>query len=48
MNIKTSPTKVGITFLERIQGDICGLIHPSCEPFQDFMVSINASSRWSC
>ena len=35
------------SFLERIQGDICGPIHPSCEPFRYFMVLIDASTRWS-
>ena len=34
-------------FLERVHGDICGLIHPPCEPFQYFMVLIDASTRWS-
>ena len=34
-------------FLERIHGDICRPIHPSCEPFCYFMVSIDASTRWS-
>ena len=35
------------TFLERIQGNICGPIHPPCGPFRYFMVLIDASSRWS-
>ena len=35
------------SFLERIQGDICGPIHPSCGPFRYFMVLINAWTRWS-
>ena len=34
-------------FLERIHGDICGPIHPSCGPFRYFMVLIDASTRWS-
>nr|GEU35605.1 zf-CCHC domain-containing protein/DUF4219 domain-containing protein/UBN2 domain-containing protein [Tanacetum cinerariifolium] len=34
-------------FLERIQGDICGPLCPSCGPFRYFMVLIDASSRWS-
>lgn len=34
-------------FLERIQGDICGPIHPPSGPFRYFMVLIDASSRWS-
>jgi len=36
-----------ILFLERIQGDICGSIHPLCESFRYFMVLIYASTRWS-
>lgn len=36
-----------LTFLQRIQGDICGPIHPSSGPFQYFMVLIDASSKWS-
>ena len=35
------------TFLERIQGDICGPIHPPSELFHYFMLLIDASSRWS-
>ena len=35
------------TFLERIQGDICGSIHPPSGPFCYFMVLIHASTRWS-
>ena len=34
-------------FLERIYGDICGLIHPPCGPLRYFMVLIDASTRWS-
>ena len=34
-------------FLERIQGDICGPIHPPCGPFKYFLVLIYASTRWS-
>ena len=34
-------------FLERIQGDICGPIHPSSGPFHYFMVLIDTSTRWS-
>ena len=48
--IRPSPNKVGPevpTFLERIQGDICGPITPSCGPFRYFMVLIDASTRWS-
>ena len=46
--IRPSYTKVNIespSFLERIQGDICGPIHPPCGPFRYFMVLIDASSR---
>ncbi|KAM2531396.1 hypothetical protein PS1_000126 [Malus domestica] len=34
-------------FLQRIQGDICGPIHPVCRPFRYFMVFVYASIRWS-
>ena len=34
-------------FLEHIQGDICGPIHPPSGPFRYFMVLIDASTRWS-
>ena len=47
---RPSPIKVAIecpSFLERIQGDICGPITPSSGPFQYFMVLIDASTRWS-
>ena len=33
------------TFLECIQGDICGAIQPPYGPFKYFMVLINASTR---
>ena len=33
--------------MERIQGDICGPIHPPCGPFRYFMVLIDASTKWS-
>ncbi|KAF3633847.1 Expansin-A13 [Capsicum annuum] len=42
--------KVGIespAFLESIQGDICGPIHPLCGPFKYYMVFIDASTIWS-
>ena len=48
--IRPSPVKIGIespTFLEQIQGDICGPIHPSYGPFRYFMVLVDASTRWS-
>ena len=48
--VKPSHTKVLVespTFLKRIQEDICGPIHPPCEPFRYFMVLIYASSRRS-
>lgn len=48
--IRPSPIKVNsesINFLERIQGDICGPIHPQCGTFIYFMVLIDASTRWS-
>ena len=34
-------------FLERIQGDIYGLINPPSGPFRYFMVLIDASTHWS-
>jgi len=48
----TRPSKNKITieppsFLERIQGDICGPINPACGPFLYFMVLIDTSTRWS-
>ena len=48
--IRPSKTKVegeNLAFLERIQGDICGPIHPPCEPFRYILVLIDASTRWS-
>ena len=47
---RPSPTKVVIespAFLQRIQGDICGPVHPQSGPFRYFMVLIDASTRWS-
>ena len=48
----TRPSTTKVThespkFLERIHGDICGPIHPSCGPFRYFMVLIDVSTRWS-
>ncbi|KAM2702162.1 hypothetical protein EV2_003906 [Malus domestica] len=48
--IKPSQLKVDAespSFLQRIQGDICGPIQPSCGPFRYFMVLVDASTRWS-
>ena len=48
--IRPSFTKVTFespSFLERIQGDICGPIHPPSGHFRYFMVLIDASTRWS-
>ena len=48
--IKTSYDKIGSnpsTFLQRIMGDICGLIHPPYRPFRYFMVLVYASTCWS-
>jgi len=45
-----SPAKIKIespAFLECIQDDICGSIHPLCRTFRYFMILIDASSRWS-
>ena len=50
LNIRPSFTKIAFespAFLERIQGDICGPIHPPNGPFRYFMVLIDASTRWS-
>ena len=50
MITRSSPAKIGIeypTFSERIQGDICGLIYPSCRLFKYYIVLIDASTRWS-
>ena len=46
--IRPSPAKIiheSINFLERIQGDICGPIHPPCGTFRYFMVLIDASTN---
>ena len=48
--IRPSFTKViseSPAFLERIQGEICGPIHPPSGHFRYFMVLIDASTRWS-
>jgi hypothetical protein len=40
--VHPSPAKVGhesLAFLESIQGDICGPIHPPSGPFRYFMVN---------
>jgi hypothetical protein len=45
---KPSQSKVVIespSFLERIQGDICGPIYLPCRPFRYFIVLIDASSK---
>jgi hypothetical protein len=48
--LRPSPLKIHIEplkFLERIQGDICGLIQPISGSFKYFMILIDASSQWS-
>jgi hypothetical protein len=48
--LQTSPLKIHVeplSFLEYIQGDICGPIQLLCSPFRYFMVLINTSTRWS-
>ena len=48
--IRPSFTKIvseSLAFLERIQGDIYGPIHPPSGPFRYFIVLIDASARWS-
>jgi hypothetical protein len=50
LTLRPSPLKIHaepLWFVERIQGDICGLIQPLCGPFRYFMVLIDASIRWS-
>ena len=47
--IKSSPSKIvneTPNFLEQIQGDTCGPIHPSSGPFNYFIVLVDASTRW--
>jgi len=47
---RPSPAKIKTEspiFFERIQRDICGLIHPLCGPFQYLILLIDVSSRWS-
>ena len=47
--IRPSFTKIAfesLVFLECIQGDICGPIHPPSGPFRYFMVLIDVSTRW--
>ena len=41
----TNVTFESLTFLERIQGDICGPIHPPSGRFCYFMVLIDASTQ---
>jgi hypothetical protein len=48
--LRHSPPKIqveSLKFIKRIQGDICGPIQPLSGPFMDFMVFINACTRWS-
>jgi len=48
--IKSPHSKIIVespSFLQRIQGDICGPIHPPCGSFRYFMVLIDTSTRWS-
>ena len=45
---RPSMTKVDLefpSFLQRIQGDICGPIHSASGPFKYFMVSVDASCK---
>ena len=47
---RPSLTKVNTespAFVQWIQGEICGPIHPPCRPFRYLMVLIDASTRWS-
>ena len=43
----TKVTSESPKFLEKIHGDICEPIHPSCGLFRYFMVLTDASTRWS-
>ena len=46
--IRPSLLKISVespSFLERLQGDIYGVIHPPCEPLRYFIVLIDASIR---
>jgi hypothetical protein len=43
LKLKAEP----LGFLKRIQGDICGPIHPLPGPYIYFMVLIDASTRWN-
>ncbi|GJY38765.1 retrovirus-related pol polyprotein from transposon TNT 1-94 [Tanacetum coccineum] len=48
--VRPSPLKIeneSPMFLERIQSDIYGPIHPPCGLFRYYLVLIDASSRWS-
>ena len=47
--VKPSFTKVikVTNFLERIQGDIYGSVHPPCVSFRYFIILIDVSTRWS-
>jgi hypothetical protein len=48
--LRPSPLKIyaePLKFLERIQGDICGLIQSLNGPFRYFMILIDTSIRWS-
>ena len=48
--MRSSPVKIkteSLTFLERIQGNICGSIHTLCGSFRYFIVLIDTSRRWS-
>ena len=50
LKIRPSPEKIrneSISFLEWIQSDICGPIHPPCGSFRYFMVLTIVSTRWS-
>ena len=47
---RPSMTKVDLefpSFLQRIQGDICGPIHPASEPFRCFMILMDTFCKWS-
>lgn len=49
LGVRPLPNKFSFespSFLQRIQGDICGPIHPQSSRFRYFIVLIDISARW--
>lgn len=49
MGVRPLPNKFGFespSFLQRIQEDICGLIHPQSSRFRYFIVLIDVYVQW--